>query len=236
MTEPFLIYNDDCFNVLPAIPDGSIDLVVADLPFGCTKNPFDKQLDLFKLWEQYDRVVKPNGAVILFGQGMFSAELMMSNPKNYRYDLIWKKGERVSGFLNSKKMPLRNHESVHVFYRKLPTYNPIMTEGKPLHGVGKASGRIDETNNNYGEFVRPAVDSRKGCTKKFPKSVLNFERPHPPIHPTEKPVELMEWLIKTYTNEYDTVLDNCCGVGSSGVASVLNDRKYIGRTITVPLR
>jgi len=226
--EPFLFYTDDCFNIFPAIPDNSVDLVVSDLPFGVTKNPHDKMLPLHLLWEQYNRIVKPNGAIVLFGQGMFSAMLMLSNPKAYRYSLIWKKGDRVTGHLNSKKMPLRNHEDIHIFYRKLPVYNPQMTEGKPLHSIGKACGRADMTNNNYGDWVRPEIDSRKGTTKKYPKSVLNFERPHPPIHPTEKPVALMEWIVKTYSKEGDTVLDNCSGVGGSGVASVLNNRFYIG--------
>jgi len=226
--EPFLLYNDDCFNIFPAIPDGSIDMVVADLPFGVTRNPNDKLLPMTPLWEHYNRIVKPNGAIVLFGQGIFSAMLMMSNPKDYRYSLIWKKGERVTGFLNSKKMPLRNHEDILIFYKKPPVYNPQMTEGQPLHGVGKACGKADMTNNNYGEWVRSKEDSRKGSTKKFPKSVLNFDRPHPPIHPTEKPVELMEWLVKTYSNEGDTVLDNCAGVFPTGVACVKNNRFYVG--------
>jgi site-specific DNA-methyltransferase (adenine-specific) len=227
--EPFLVYEDDLYNILPSVPDGSVDLAIIDPPYGQTKNKNDKMLDLNLLWEHLDRIVKPNGAVILFGQGIFSAIVMMSNPKNYRYSLVWKKGERVTGFFNSKKMPLRNHEDIHVFYRKpFPTYNPIMTEGKPLHGVGKASGKGGMTNNNYGEWVRSEDDSRKGSTKKFPKSVLNFEKPHPPLHPTEKPVALMEWLVKTYSNEGDVVLDPCCGVGPTGVASVRNGRKFIG--------
>lgn len=226
--EPFLFYTDDCFNIFPAVPDNSVDLVISDLPYGATRNKHDKMLPLHLLWEQYDRIVKPNGAIILFGQGIFSAMLMLSNPKAYRYSLVWKKGERVTGHLNSNKMPLRNHEDIHIFYRKPPVYNPQMTEGKPLHSVGKACGKSDMTNNNYGDWVRPVIDSRKGTTKKFPKSILNFDRPHPPIHPTEKPVELMEWLIKTYSDQGDTVLDNCAGVGPTGVASVRHNRFYIG--------
>ena len=202
MLEKNKIYLGDCFDYFPQIEDKSVRLILADLPYSVTKNSWDIALDLPALWEQYNRVIMDNGAIVLFGQGLFAAKLMLSNPKMYRYDLIWKKGERVSQFLDAKKKPLRNHEQIMVFYKKLPIYNPQFTEGEPLHGKGHSYLSKEAVNNNYGDFKQLA-DTRKGTTKKYPKSVLNFDRPHPPIHPTQKPVPLCEWLIKTYSNEGD---------------------------------
>ena len=224
------IYNCDCLEAMKEIDDKSIDLIVCDLPYGCLnkKNPnaqWDKPLPLNKLWEQYERIIKDDGAIVLFGQGMFTAKLMLSNEKLWRYNLVWKKGGRVSGFLNAKKQPLRNHEDILVFYKKQPTYNPQMTIGKPLHGRG--NGVHNLKNSNYGDFKEPE-DTRKGETLKYPKSVLNFERPHPAKHPTEKPVELLRWIIKTYSNEGDVVLDNCMGYGSTIIAAIEENRRYIG--------
>ena len=224
------IYNCDCLEAMKEIDDKSIDLIVCDLPYGCLnkKNPnaqWDKPLPLNELWIQYERIIKDNGAIVLFGQGMFTAKLMLSNEKLWRYNLVWKKGGRVSGFLNAKKQPLRNHEDILVFYKKQPTYNPQMTIGKPLHGRG--NGVHNLKNSNYGNFKEPE-DTRKGETLKYPKSVLNFERPHPAKHPTEKPVDLLRWIIKTYSNEGDVVLDNCMGYGSTIIAAIEENRRYIG--------
>ena len=151
---------------------------------------------------------------------------MLSNAKDFKYDLVWKKGERVSGFLDSNKKPLRNHESILVFYKNQPTFNPQMIEGKALHSKGEAFKLLSHKNSNYGDFNQ-VPDDRKGNTEKFPKSVLNFERPHPPIHPTQKPVELCEWIIKSFKNEGDLVLDNCSGSGTTGVASRNTKRNFI---------
>lgn len=154
----------------------------------------------------------------------------MSNEKMYRYTLIWEK-DRPSGFLNAGRMPLKSHEDILVFYKKLPTYNPQFWEGEPLHGMDtkfKKEGHLG--NNNYGKFdshTNPSAE-RKGDTKKYPRSVLKFSRPHPPIHPTQKPVELLEWLIKTYSNENEVVLDNCIGSGSTAIACLNTNRNYIG--------
>lgn len=220
------ILNDDCFNVFPLIQDKSIDLILCDLPYGVTKASHDKKLPRKKLWEEYKRIIKDNGAILLFAQGLFAAELMISNKQMYRYDLVWKKGERVSGYLNSKKMPLRNHEQILVFYKALPTYNPQMTIGKPTHSMGANFANSEHTNRNYGNHKKD--NSRSGLKEKFPKSVLNFERPHPPIHPTQKPVSLCEYLIKTFSNEGDIVLDNCMGIGTTCIAAKNCGRRYIG--------
>jgi site-specific DNA-methyltransferase (adenine-specific) len=221
------IYFGDCLDIMPNIPDGSVDLILADLPFNMTKNKWDILIPFDQLWENYNRVIKPNGAIVLFAQGLFAAQLIMSNPKMYRYDLIYKKSNRVSGFLNANRQPLRNHEQILVFYKKQPTYNPQFTEGIPLHSKGNLSKTKQGVNNNYGVYDT-SFDDRAGSTQKFPKSVLDFERPHPSKHPTEKPVKLCEWLISTYTNENEIVLDNTMGIGTTCVAAKNLNRRYIG--------
>lgn len=223
------VYLGDCLEVMREIPSESIDMVLCDLPYGKTKNRWDSEIDLEKLWIEYNRITKENSAIVLFGQDKFSAKLMMSNEKNHRYNLIWDKGNRGSGFLNAKKMPLRNHEDILVFYRKLPTYNPQFSEGDPLHGMGSKFKDVKSINNNYGKFdsSRNPSSLREGDTRKFPKSILRFDRPHPPIHPTQKSLELCEYLIKTYSNGGDLVLDNCAGSGTTGVSAKNTGRNYI---------
>lgn len=218
----------DCLELMKNIPDKSIDLILADLPYGTTKNKWDSVIPLEELWKHYKRITKKNSAIVLFGQDKFSAKLMLSNEKWHRYNLIWKKGKRTSGFLNARRMPLRNHEDILIFYDKLPTYNPQFREGQPLHGRGSLYKTKDGVNNNYGKFDSKLEDKRKGSTIKYPISVLEYERPHPPIHPTQKPVALLEYLIKTYTNSEMLVLDNTMGVGSTMVACKNTNRKGIG--------
>ena len=181
------------------------------------------------LWSYYNRIIKDNGAILLFGQDIFSAQLINSNLKMYKYKWFWKK-DRPSGFLNAKKMPLKDVEEILVFYKKCPIYNPQFWEGIPLHGMGTKYKEGNLGNNNYGKFASHTNPSanREGDTKKYPRQVLEFKRPHPPIFPTQKPVDLCEYLIKTYTNEGDLVLDNCMGSGSTGVACKKLNRKFIG--------
>ena len=181
------------------------------------------------LWSHYNRVVKDNGAILLFGQDIFSAQLINSNLKMYKYKWFWKK-DRPSGFLNAKKMPLKDVEEILVFYKKCPVYNPQFWEGIPLHGMGTKYKEGNLGNNNYGKFASHTNPSanREGDTKKYPRQVLEFKRPHPPIFPTQKPVDLCEYLIKTYTNEGDLVLDNCMGSGSTGIACKNLNRRFIG--------
>lgn len=216
----------DCLDKMGSIPDGGIDLVLCDLPYGVTRNRWDSVIPMGRLWDEWHRVAKPNAAFILFGQGMFTANIMMSNPREWRYNLIWKKGDRISGFLNANKMPLRNHEDIVVFYRNLPVYHPQMDEGVPLHGRGKSPKRWK--NNNYGSFREEHANDREGTTEKYPLSVLDFDRPHPPLHPTQKPVPLLEWLVRTYSDPGGVVLDSTMGVGSTGVACVNTGRDFIG--------
>lgn len=219
------IFWEDCLLGMTWIADKSIDCIICDLPYGQTHNKWDIIIPFEPLWKEYERIIKDNGAIILFAQGMFTAEVMMSNPKLWRYNLVWKKGNRVSGFLNAKRQPLRNHEDICVFYKKQPTYNPQMSEGKPLHSRGKGVHRL--VNNNYGHYNEPD-DSRANCTEKYPTSILNFERPHPAIFPTQKPVDLIRYLIRTYTNEGDVVLDNCMGSGTTALAAIKENRHFIG--------
>lgn len=225
------LWKGDCLELIKNIPDKSVDMILCDLPYGTTKCKWDTVIPFELLWGQYNRIIKDNGCIALFADGMFMSELMQSNKKMWRYNLVWDK-ELVSGFLNANRMPLRSHEEICIFYKKLPTYNPQFTTGKPLHGMGTKFSTQKSKNNNYGDFNSCSNPSakRKGDTKKYPKSILKFPRPASCImvHPTQKPVELMEWLIKTYTNENDIVLDNCMGSGTTGVACMNTNRKFIG--------
>jgi site-specific DNA-methyltransferase (adenine-specific) len=217
------LQNIDCFEGHKMIDDKSIDLIYTDLPYSQTKNKWDSAIDLDLLWSDYKRIIKPNGIIVLHAQGMFSAKLMLSNEKWWRYNLIWKKGERTSGFLNAKKQPLRNHEDILIFYPKPGTYNPQMVIGTPSHSRGSKGKLI---NNNYGKYDFVGGESENGELK-YPKSILDFDRPHPPIHPTQKPVELAEWIIKTYSNENDIILDSTCGSGTIPIACNRLNRNWI---------
>ena len=199
--------------------DKSIDMILCDLPYGVTNNKADIVIPFDQLWKQYERIIKDNGAIVLFGQGVFYIDLVNSNRKLFRYDLVWDK-QLVSGFLNAKRMPLRQHEQIAVFYKKSPKYNPQFKKGKPLHSRGYKYKDKEIVNNNYGEF-KQTDDLRAGSTDKYPTSIISIQKPHPSKaeHRTEKPVELFEYLIKTFTNEGETVLDNCMGCGNCGVAA-----------------
>ena len=208
----------DCLELMKEIPDGSIDMILCDLPYGTTaRNQWDCVIDYVSLWEQYERVIKQNGAICLFAQAPFDKTLACSNLKLFRYEWIWKK-QQGTGHLNAKKMPMKVHENVLVFYKSLPTYNPQMREGKPY--VCK-SGR---GSTNYRE-QKSVVTENKGF--RYPLDVLEFQSDKG-LHPTQKPVALLEYLIRTYTNPGDVVLDNCMGSGSTCVAAVNTGRHYIG--------
>ena len=213
------------------LPDRSIDMILCDLPYGILNRgnqaaKWDSQIPFEPLWEQYKRLIIHNGAIVLFGQGMFTAKLIMSNPKMWRYNLVWKKGGRCSGFLNAKRQPLRNHEDIIVFAKKQTIYHPQMRKCEPhqrTHSRGKLLNK--GTNRCYGEFKdMPTIVS----DEKYPLSVLDFKQDFPPKHPTQKPVALLEYLIRTYTGEGMTVLDNCMGCGSTCIAAINTGRNYIG--------
>jgi len=220
------LYNGDCLKIMNKIPAKSIDMILTDLPYGITCCEWDKEIDLNLMWEQYERIIKDNGVICLFAQTKFFVKLVNSNEKLFRYDLVWDK-VLVTGFFNANRQPLREHEQIAVFYKKQPKYNPQMGIGNPLHGKGKM--KQIRKNNVYGKFEM-SPDLRKGCTEKYPTSILRFKRVHPSkmIYPTEKPVELLEYLIKTYTDESDVILDSCMGSGTTGIAAKRTNRNFIG--------
>jgi len=207
------------------IPDKSIDMILCDLPYGITKNKWDCVIPFRDLWDAYNRIAKDNAAIVLFGSGMFTADLMHSNRKMWRYNIIWEKTQ-PTGFLNAKRMPLRSHEDILVFYKKLPTYNPQMMHGYPRKVSSAESKRNCKETTNYGGFKPKSYDS----TDRYPRSVWKYktDKQISALHPTQKPIELLSALIKTYTNKGDIVLDNCMGCGSTCIACIEADRKYIG--------
>ena len=207
------------------IPDKSVDCIITDLPYQQTaRNQWDILIPFDPLWKQYNRIIKDNGAIILFGSGMFTAELMMSNKEMWRYNLIWEKTQ-PTGFLNAKRMPLRNHEDICIFYKKLPTYNPQKTFGHARKVSEAEHKRNCKKTTDYGEHGLSTYDS----TERYPKSVWKFPKDiqKSALHPTQKPVKLIEELIKTYTNEGETVLDSCAGSMSTAIAAIKTNRKVI---------
>ena len=223
----------DCLELMKDIPDKSVDAIICDLPYGVLnkRNPnckWDSVIPFPDLWREYKRIAKDNAAIILFASGMFTADLMQSNRRLWKYNLVWKKGNRPTGFLNSKRQPLRITEDICVFYRKQPTYNPQFTKGPKCHargGAGNGKGKQGR-NGCYGEFKSTEVVM---TDEKYPLSLIDIPKEHPQkYHETQKPVALLEWLVKTYTNEGDVVLDNCMGSGSTGVACVNTNRSFIG--------
>ena len=210
----------DCLERMKEIPDSSVDMVLTDPPYGITLNKWDSVLDSDLMWLALMRVIKPNGAIVLFGAEPFASNLRMSNIKQFKYDWDWIK-EAGTGFLNAKKQPLRNRESAMVFYKKQPTYNPQMRLGfKPY------SCKQGHVSNNYGKVNSEIITISNG--ERYPLTTLEFKRDKDKYHPTQKPVALMEYLIKTYTNENETVLDFTMGSGTTGVACVNTNRKFIG--------
>ena len=213
----------DCLELMKDIPDKSIDMILCDLPYGTTQNKWDSVIPLEPLWEQYKRIIKDNGVIVLTSQGIFTAKLILSNEKWFKYKWVWEKS-KATNFLNAKKQPLRKHEDMCVFYNKQPKYNPQMTEGEPYDkGIRK-----NQLTGSYGEFNPVHVKSEG---KRYPTDVVYFktaESEGKVYHSTQKPVALLEYLIKTYTNEGELVLDNCMGSGSTGVACLNTNRKFIG--------
>lgn len=216
----------DCLQELPKLESNSIDLILTDLPYGVTNNDADICLPLDKLWIEWKRILHSNGVVVLTAQFPYTIDLILSNRSWFRYDLVWDK-VLTSGFLNANRMPLRSHEQILVFYKNQPNFYPQKSVGEKSHSVGKLDKQ--PTNNNYGKFGYVDNSEKHGCLK-FPTSIIKISKPHSSVafHPTEKPVELAEYLIKTYTAEGDTVLDCCMGVGWSAVASKRLNRNFIG--------
>ena len=219
------IKQGDCLELMKEIPDKSIDMILCDLPYGTTACKWDSVIPFEPLWEQYKRIIKDNGAIVLFGSEPFSTELRHSNMKMFKYDWIWEK-TKASGFLNAKKSPLRAHEVISVFYKNQPTYNPQYSFGhKPYKKINVSDGATSV----YGKIDKTGIVEESKDGRRYPRSVIKFSNPNnKTIHPTQKPVALLEYLIKTYTNEGETVLDNCMGSGSTGIACINTNRNFIG--------
>lgn len=218
------LYKGNCLEVMKEIPDKSIDMILCDLPYGTTQNKWDSVIALEPLWEQYERVIKDNGAIALFAQTPFDKVLGASNLKLLKYEWIWEK-TTATGHLNAKKMPMKAHENILIFYKKLPTYNPQKTSGhSPVHSYTK----YQDDGSNYGKTKVGITGG--GSMERYPRSVQSFktDKQKSALHPTQKPVKLLEYLIKTYTNPDETVLDNAMGSGSTGVACINTGRHFIG--------
>lgn len=217
------LWNGDCLQLMDNIPDKSIDMILCDLPYGTTQCKWDEIIPFEPLWKQYNRVIKDNGAIVLFAAEPFGSKLRISNIKNYKYDWIWDK-VKGTGFLNAKRQPMRNHELVCVFYKKQCLYNPQMTHG---HKLKKSYHSKDLQTDVYGEMKN---DYMYESTDRYPRSIQVFstDTQNSSLHPTQKPVALCEYLIRTYTNDGELVLDNCMGSGSIGVAAKNLHRRFIG--------
>ncbi len=219
------LFQGDCLDIMPLIPDNSIDMILADLPYGTTACKWDTIIPFEPLWKQYKRIIKDNGAIVLTASQPFTSALVMSNPDWFKYEWIWEKSH-PTGFASSKYNPLKYHESVLIFCEGKTVYNPQMTKGKPNHSMGKIvnGGQI----KSESQVNITAIQSQQS-ENKFPKSVQKFSNPRfKGMHPTQKPVALFEYLIKTYTNENDLVLDNTMGVGTTCLGAKELNRKFIG--------
>ena len=223
--EPWLnrLFEDDCIDCMEQLPDACIDMILCDLPYGMTQNKWDSYIPLEALWRQYTRIIKPGGAIALTSQGLFTARLIMSCPDLFKYKWVWEKS-KPTNFLNAKKQPLRKHEDICIFYSKQPVYHPQMTPGEPYDkGVRK-----NQLSGCYGDFLPVHVRSDG---ERYPTDVIYIktaESEGDVLHPTQKPVELGRYLIRTYTNPGDIVLDNAFGSGSFLVAALLEGRNFIG--------
>lgn len=223
--EPNSIVEGDCLDVMERMGDSSVDLILCDLPYGTTQNKWDSVIDLDRLWKQYRRIIKPSGAIVLTAQGLFTARLILSNEDWFKYKIVWEKS-KPTNFLNAKKQPLRKHEDICVFYNKPPTYNPQMSSGSTYDkGVRK-----NQLSGSYGDFQPSHV---KSSGERYPTDIVYFKtaesEPERTVwHPTQKPVGLGRYLIRTFSNPGDIVLDNACGSGSFVVAAHLENRRYIG--------
>ena len=210
----------DCLEVMKDIPDKSIDMILCDLPYGTTACKWDVVIPFEPLWEQYKRIIKDNGAIVLTASQPFTSKLILSNIDNFRYEIIWEK-EQITNFVHIRKQIGKIHENICVFYKKQPTYNPQMRQGLLI----KYSGSINNINSHNN--ITSGKRKIEKTDKRFPISIIKIQREKTKMHPTQKPVKLFEYLIKTYTNENDLVLDNCAGSGTTGVACKNLNRNFI---------
>ena len=221
------LYNGDCLEIMKSFEDKSVDCVICDLPYAITQLRWDMPIPLDKLWEQYKRVVKENGNIVLFSSGLFTYKLIESNLSNFKYKLIWKKNV-PTGMASAKYRPMKYYEEICVFNRKRGTYNPIMKE---RIGIGKACYNYNHYAGKSNHLDIEKKPKRYDPDYVQPSDILEFNvvpNRNGKLHPTQKPVDLVQWLMKTYSNENDIILDNCMGSGTTGVACVLEKRKFVG--------
>lgn len=223
--DQYELIHGDCIETLPLIPTASVDMILTDLPYGSTKNTWDHILDLDALWKEYERVIKDNGVIALWAQSPFDKVLACSNLKHYRYEWVIEKTS-ATGFLNAHKMPMKAHEQILIFYKKLPEYHPQMEHGHVRKVSTAEHKRNSKVTTNYGKHGLTSYDS----TDRFPRDVLRFkwDKQKSSLSPTQKPVAACEYMIRTYTNTGDTILDSCMGSGTTGVAAMNLGRKFIG--------
>lgn len=217
------IYNMDCLKGMGYIPDKSVDLILCDLPYGTTNCKWDNIIPFDELWSHYERIIKDSGAIVLTASQPFTTKLIASNMKLFRYEWIWKKGKHTTGFQNANRMPLKNHENICVFYKRLPTYHP--------QGIVHINPKIVKGNPSMQVLGERNDTLKKKYTVKrtnYPRSIVNFPRDSKTFHPTQKPTDLFEYIIKTYTNENETVLDNCMGGFTTAIAADNANRQWIG--------
>jgi site-specific DNA-methyltransferase (adenine-specific) len=224
MLEINQIHHGDCLALMPSIPDKSIDMILCDLPYGTTNCAWDSIIDMGKLWQEYERVIKDNGAIVLTASSVFTFQLWESNKKLFKYKMVWDKNFKV-GFMDANRRPMRQHEDVLIFYKKHPIYNPQKTKGTPY----KIKHKKDNKPEYMGKIER--IDSINADGGRYPSDIIcidsaSFSKDKG-MHPTQKPVALFEYLIKTYTNEGDLVLDNCAGSGTTAIACINSNRRYI---------
>jgi site-specific DNA-methyltransferase (adenine-specific) len=221
MLERNRVYKGDCLELMKDIGAGSVDMILCDLPYGTTQSKWDIIIPFEPLWKQYKRIIKDKGAIVLTAAQPFTSALVMSNPSMFRYCMVWEK-PLATGFLNAKKMPLRAHEDICCFYKKLPVYNPQKTFGHQR----KTATKHNAESECYGKMLK---NQKYDSTERYPRSVVKFksDNQREKIHQNQKPVALFEYLIKTYTNEGDLVLDNCAGSGTTAIACLRTDRDYI---------
>lgn len=220
MVAAISLHRGDCLELMKSIPDASVDMILCDLPYGTTRNKWDSVIPVDSLWREYNRIIKPNGAIALTATPPFTAQIASGNINNFRYSWYWVKPH--TGQLNAKRMPLKNVEEILIFYKQQPTYNPQYTYADP-YTITRKGYKGSEC---YGSQRDHTTESDG---RRYPMQIIECKQSdRPRVHPTQKPVPLLEYLIKTYTNEGDTVLDNCMGSGSTGVACVNTGRKFIG--------
>jgi site-specific DNA-methyltransferase (adenine-specific) len=228
--KPFDLQFGDCLELMKEIPDNSVDLICCDPPYGTTNIKWDEVIDFAEMWNQYGRIIKPKGVICLFGSQPFSAQLICSKIEWFRYELVWNKNKCGSPGL-AKHRPMKTHENIMIFYKNPGgTYNPQMEKGEPYARTSKNPDGYVGRKNDHGYGMKPRKSFSNEGTR-YPKSILNISRDfsaQQQVHPTQKPVPLMEWLINTYSNEGEIVLDNCMGSGSTGVAAVKLNRRFIG--------